>query len=90
MTLLSSPVFDVPKHSSAKVDVVFHEPHAGISWPTLLVAIADNVLIVGVGVLCEVSLDEISSLLCSEPEGHNTNNTFSNLKTQQMLHSAAD
>ena len=54
----------------AQVDVMFHEPHPGISGPAFLVVVANNVLVVGVRVLSEVSLDELSSLFSSEPEHH--------------------
>ena len=51
----------------AQVDVMFHQPHASISGPTLLVVVAHNVLIVGVRVLGEVALDQLSSLLSCKP-----------------------
>jgi len=38
--------------------------------PALLVVVAHDVLVVGVGVLGEVALDEILGLLCSEAEEH--------------------
>lgn len=50
--------------------VMFHESHPGISWPTFLVIIPDNILIIGVRMLCEVPLDEIFCLLMSESEEH--------------------
>ena len=62
-------VLDVPEHSTAKVDIVFHEPHASITRPTFLVIITHYVLIVRVRMLSEVTLNEISSFLGSEPTG---------------------
>lgn len=47
---------------------MLHKTHARISWPALLVVVAHNVLVVGVGVLCQVPLDEVLRLLSSEPE----------------------
>lgn len=51
-----------------QVDVVFHQPHPGVTWPALLVVVAHNVLIVGVRVLREVPLNQISGLVSREPE----------------------
>lgn len=47
---------------------MFHQPHAGVTWPALLVVVAHNVLIVGVRVLGEVPLNQISGLVSREPE----------------------
>ena len=58
----------VPEDSPAQVDIMFHEPHASISRPTLLVIVADNVLVVWVWVLRQVSLDQVTSLLGCKPE----------------------
>ena len=54
------PVLDVPEDGAAEVHVVLHEAHAGVARPALLVVVADDVLVVGVGVLGEVALDEPS------------------------------
>jgi len=59
-------VLDVPEHGSSQVDVVFHESHSRISGPTLLVVVANDVLIVGIGMLGEISLDELLGLLVGE------------------------
>lgn len=48
---------------------MFHQPHAGVTWPALLVVVTHNVLIVGVRVLREVPLNQISGLVSREPEG---------------------
>jgi hypothetical protein len=39
---------------------MFHETHPAITRPTLLVVVSDYVLIVGVWVLCEESLDQVT------------------------------
>ena len=49
---------------------MLHQPHPGISRPALLVVVADNVLVVGVRVLGQVPLDEVSGLLGGEAEEH--------------------
>ena len=54
-------------HLPAQVDVMFHQPHASISGPAFLVVVAHNVLVVGVRVLCEVALDQLSRLLSCKP-----------------------
>ena len=45
---------------------MFHQSHASISRPTLLVTVADNVLIVRIWMLRQVPLDQVSRLLSSE------------------------
>ena len=62
------PILHVPEDCSTQVDIMLHETHAGISWPALLVVVPHNVLVVGVRVLSEVSLDEVFGLLSSEAE----------------------
>ena len=64
-----TPVLDVPEHGPAQVDVVLHESHAGVPRPALLVVVANDVLVVGVGVLREVALDQVPGLLRREPGG---------------------
>lgn len=51
-------------HKDSQVNIVLHQSHTGVTWPTLLVIVADNVLVVGVRMFCEVALDEVPSLLC--------------------------
>lgn len=63
-------IFDVPKHSPSQIDVMFHESHSGISWPALFVVVTHNVFIVGIGMLGQVPLDEITGLLGTEAEEH--------------------
>lgn len=46
---------------------MLHEAHAGVSGPAFLVIIANDVFIVGVRVLCQVTLDQVPSLICCEP-----------------------
>ncbi len=61
-------VLHVPEDCSTQVDIVLHEPHASISGPALLVVVPHNVLVVGIGMLGEVALDEILGLLSCEAE----------------------
>lgn len=46
---------------------MLHEAHAGVSGPALLVIVANDVFVVGVRVLCQVTLDKVPSLICCEP-----------------------
>jgi hypothetical protein len=39
---------------------MLHQSHAGVPRPALLIVVAHNVLIVGVRVLCEVALNQVS------------------------------
>ena len=57
-------VFDIPEDSSAEVNIMFHQPHACITRPAFFVVVANYVLIVGIRVLGEVALDQITSLFC--------------------------
>ena len=50
-----------------QIDVVLHESHARVSWPALLVVVAHNVLIVGIWMFRQLTLDQVTSLLSSEP-----------------------
>ena len=51
----------------SQVDVVLHQPHASIAGPALLVVVAHDVLVVGVRMLRQVPLDQISGLVCCKP-----------------------
>ena len=53
--------------SDSQVDVMFHESHARVARPTLLVVVSDDIFIVRVGMFRQVSLDQVSRLLCREP-----------------------
>ena len=55
---------------------MFHEPHPGISGPAFLVVVADNVLVVGVRMLGEVTLDQVTGLFSREPEQSRKNPTL--------------
>mmetsp|Transcript_35305 Transcript_35305/g.88749 ORF Transcript_35305/g.88749 Transcript_35305/m.88749 type:complete len:781 (-) Transcript_35305:276-2618(-) len=59
-------VLDLPEHGAPQVHVVLHEPHAAVARPALLVVVANNVFVVGVGVLREVALDELLGLVVGE------------------------
>lgn len=58
----------------SQVDVVFHEAHACIARPALLVVVADDILVVRVWVFCEIALDQISCLFRREPSNKRTFN----------------
>lgn len=50
-----------------QVDIMFHKTHTRVSGPALLIVIPDNVFIVRVRMLSQVSLDQVTSFLCSKP-----------------------
>lgn len=52
-----------------QVDIMLHQSHAGIAWPTLLVVVTNYVLVVGVWVLRQVPLNQIPGLVSREPNG---------------------
>jgi len=51
----------------SQIDIMLHQPHSCISWPTLLIVVTNNVFIVWVWMFCEVSLNQISCLFSSKP-----------------------
>ena len=61
------PVLDVPEDGPAQVDVVLHEAHARVARPAPLVVVPHDVLVVRVGVLGQVALDQVARLLGGEP-----------------------
>ncbi len=61
-------IFDVPEDSSAQIDVVFHQSHSRVSRPAFLVVVADDVLVVRVGMFGQVTLNQISSFFGRESE----------------------
>ena len=46
---------------------MLHEAHAGVSGPALLIIVANDIFVIGVRVLCQVTLDQVPSLICCEP-----------------------
>lgn len=62
---------------------MFHQSHPSITGPAFLIVIAHNVLIVGIRVLSQVPLDQISRLICREPT-HNKTRSSKNIQ-QQLL-----
>ena len=56
----------------SQVDIMFHQSHASVTRPTLLVGVADNVLVVGVGMFRQVALDQVSRFLSRESAQHKT------------------
>jgi len=47
---------------------VLHQPHPGVARPALPVVVADHVFVVWVGVLGQVSLDEVLALFRREAQ----------------------
>ena len=46
---------------------MLHQTHARVTWPALLVIVADDVLVVRVGMLRQVALDQVTCFLGAEP-----------------------
>ena len=77
-------ILDVPKYRPAystqssinqqsinkptKIDIVLHESHSRVSRPALLVVVPDDVLIVRIGMLRQIALNQISRLVRRESE----------------------
>lgn len=49
-----------------QIDIMLHQPHAGVARPALLVVVAHDVLVVGIRVLGQVSLNQVPSFVCRE------------------------
>lgn len=62
-------VLHLPEDGATQVHIVLHEAHTCITRPAFLVVVANDVLIVGIWVLREIPLDQITSVLCREPDG---------------------
>ena len=58
--LLETPLY-------SQIDIMLHQPHSCVSWPTLLIVVPNNVFIVWVWMFCEVPLNQISCLFSSKP-----------------------
>ena len=50
-------IFDLPKARTTQVNIVLDQHHPGIARPTLLIVVANDVLIVGVRVLTKEPLN---------------------------------
>ena len=74
-------VLYVPEHGSAQVNVMLHQSHPGVSGPALLVVVAHYVLVVGIWVLCEISLYQVSRFLCSESTQKHVERCYQNVRT---------
>lgn len=46
---------------------MFHQSHARVARPALLVVVANNVLVVGIRVLSQIPLDQVACLLSGKP-----------------------
>ena len=62
------PIFDFPKNTSSKVDVMFHQSHPAIFRPAFSVVIANYILVIWVRILCQISLDKFPGLIICELE----------------------
>ena len=51
------PIFNLPEDTPAKIDVMFHQPHPTILGPTLPIIVPNNILIIWIRVLGQVSLN---------------------------------
>jgi len=64
---------------NSQVDVMFHESHASIARPTLLVVVADDVFVVRVRMFGQVALDQVACFLRSESGHRQTRRAVSKL-----------
>ena len=62
------PILHVPKDGASEVDVVLHQTHSTVARPALLVVVADDVLVIWIGMLGQVVLDEIPAFVGREAE----------------------
>lgn len=51
-----------------QVNIMLHQPHPSIPGPALLIVVAYDVLVVGIGVLRKIALDQIPGLISRKPE----------------------
>ena len=57
------PIFNLPKNTSSKIDIMFHKSHPTIFRPTFPIIIANNILVIRVRILSKISLDKFSRLV---------------------------
>lgn len=50
-------IFNLPKDTSSKIDVVFHQSHPTILWPTLLIIVANYILVVWIRIFSQIPLN---------------------------------
>ena len=77
-------ILDVPKDSSSKIDVMFHQSHSSISWPAFFVVVSDNVFIVGIRMFGQVPLDQITCFFGSKSEKHVNTIHVSGIQSNRM------
>jgi hypothetical protein len=66
MVKICSKVFKPFGFQNSQIDVVLHQTHSGVARPALLVVVANDVLVVGIGMLSQISLDQVTSFISSE------------------------
>ena len=64
---------------------MFHQSHSAILRPTLLIVVANNILVVWVGIFCQESLDEFPSFISSKLEQNIEVINISQVESDRML-----
>ena len=67
---------------------MLHEAHARVTWPALLVVVADDVLVVRVGVLRQVALDQVARFFRGKPANNDAVGRLSSAVTTSMCQPA--
>lgn len=57
------PVLDLPESTPSQIHIVFHQSHTAVTRPTFFIVVAYDILVVWVGVLCQIALDELTGLV---------------------------
>lgn len=78
------PILDVPEDGSSQIHIVLHQSHSSITRPALLVVVANDVLIVRIGMLGEVALNEVSRFFRVEAEEDPDSIDVSTIQTNRM------
>uniref|UniRef100_A0A7C9EJI3 Uncharacterized protein n=1 Tax=Opuntia streptacantha TaxID=393608 RepID=A0A7C9EJI3_OPUST len=61
-------ILHVPEYTSTQVNIMFHQPHPSIPWPTLLVVVSNHILVIRIGMFSKVPLDKVPCLFMGEAE----------------------
>ena len=64
MLLVMQTISVIQYQLYSQVDIVLHQPHSGVAWPALLVVIPHDVLVVWVRMFCQISLYQVTCLVC--------------------------
>lgn len=61
-------IFNLPKNTSAQIDIMLHKSHPTIFRPAFAIIVANNIFIIGIWILSQISLNQFSGFITGELE----------------------